>query len=228
MKLKISLLALVVGLTLVGCSNEENNKQEAENNNEIQNEIDSSTDKPKEESDDKDEIEKNDIENIENDKVEESSKIEDESQGKEENQSEEEKEEISNEDIEFKIYTADFEDTNKIIEFKTINLKKDSSIEYKLNELINIMKKDYFKDDVSIVLESIDANNIATINLIDQEKWSKHFQGSTGGAISQATIIETILQREYQGEWIKGVKILVDGKNEEVFDHAPFEEIYYK
>ena len=222
MKLKIGLLALALSLTLVGCSDEENNKPKIENNNEIQNEIDSSSDKKEEELDNKDEINKDDIENSDKNKIEEISKTEDETQSKEVNK------ESSNEELKFKIHTADVEDTSKIIEFETVTISKDSSIEYKLNELINIMKKDYFKDDVRIVLESIDANNIATINLIDKEKWSKHFQGSTGGIISQSTIVETLLQREYKGDWIKGLKILVDGKDEEVFDHASFGEIFYK
>lgn len=133
------------------------------------------------------------------------------------------------ENIEFKIYTADVDDTEKIVEFKTINLKKDSSIEEKLNELLVTLKQDYFKDDkVNILLESVDSNNIATINLVDEQAWSQHFQGSTGGSISQAAIIETLLQREYEGDWIKGVNVLIDGKKQEVFDHAPFEEIFYR
>ena len=133
------------------------------------------------------------------------------------------------ENIEFKIYTADIDDTEKIVEFKTINLKKDSSIEDKINELLIALKKDYFKDDkANILLESVDSNNIATINLVDEQAWSQHFQGSTGGSISQATIIETLLQREYEGDWIKGINVLIDGKKQEVFDHAPFEEIFYR
>ena len=195
MKLKISIIAMVFSLVLVGCSNEKIVKEkDIANKNEIQGKIESQ-----------------------------------ENSGSNEIGSSESVNPDKDEDIEFKIYTADVDDTNKIVEFKTINLKNDISIEEKLNELLVTLKKDYFKDEkASIFLESIDSKGIATINLVDKEAWSQYFQGSTGGIISQSTIIETLLQREYEGEWIKGINVLIDGKKQEVFDHAPFEEIFYR
>jgi len=131
--------------------------------------------------------------------------------------------------IELKIYTVDEDDTEKIVELKTINIKEDSTLEQKLNELCLILQKDYFKDEeATIVLESIDSNGIATINLVNQDAWRPHFQGSTGGIVSQSTIIETLLQRGYEGEWIKGINVLIDGESQEVFDHAPFNDIFYR
>ncbi len=91
------------------------------------------------------------------------------------------------------------------------------------------MQKEYFKEEeATIVLESIDSNGIATINLVNQDAWRPHFQGSTGGIISQSTIIETLLQRGYEGEWIKGINVLIDGKSQEVFDHASFNDTFYR
>ncbi|MEG2415923.1 MAG: hypothetical protein RSB12_00595 [Peptostreptococcaceae bacterium] len=131
--------------------------------------------------------------------------------------------------IDFKIYTADVEDTEKIVELETIKLKENTSVDEKLNELCKALQTKYFKTDTAeITLESIDEDNIAIINLKGQEAWRQYFQGSTGGIISQTTITETLLQKEYKGDWIKGVKILVDGETKDVFDHASFLEPFYR
>lgn len=155
-----------------------------------------------------------------------------------ENTGEENEKEDSNKDsendkegttIDFKIYTADVNDTDKIIDFETIKLKENSSVEEKIKELCDALEKDYFKDEnAKIVLKSIDEKNIATIDLVNQEAWSQHFQGSTGGMISQSTIIETLLQKEYSGKWIDGLNVLVDGTSEELFEHAPFIGTYHR
>ncbi|MEG0842995.1 MAG: hypothetical protein RSD22_03780 [Romboutsia sp.] len=131
--------------------------------------------------------------------------------------------------IDFKIYTADVEDTEKIVELETIKLKENTSVDEKLNELCKALQTKYFKTDTAeITLESIDEDNIAIINLKGQEAWRQYFQGSTGGIISQTTITETLLQKEYKGDWIKGVKILVDSETKDVFDHASFLEPFYR
>lgn len=45
-------------------------------------------------------------------------------------------------------------------------------------------------------------------------------QGSTGGQIAEYTLIENVLQREYKGYWIDGVKFTLNGK-ELQSEHAP-------
>lgn len=55
-----------------------------------------------------------------------------------------------------------------------------------------------------------------------------YFQGSSGGGQTTTKLIETFLQRDYQGQWIDGVKILYN--NEDVlFQHVPsLEHIHYR
>lgn len=223
MKLKVSLLALMMSLTLVGCANQSTTTETKKDNNQVQENIDSpkdnATDDNNKSDDTKEEVEAKQEAKTDQDKKEEPKKN---------LNGQEDKKEEKSETTDFKIYTAKEEDTNKVVEFETIKIKNSASKEEKINQLISALKDDYFKDDVGMVLQSIDNNGVATINLVDQQKWAKHFAGSTGGAISQAAIIETLLQRDYQGDWIKGVKVLVDGSDEEVFDHAPFIDVFYR
>ena len=142
--------------------------------------------------------------------------------------------EIDGENIEListgmKIYTADPDDTNKIIEFMPLQILEDSSLEEKLSDLCIYMQKEYFQEgEAKIFFEYINNNGIAIINLVNKKAWDRHFQGSTKGAVSKATIVETLLQRQYKGEWIKGIKVLVDGKSDNDFDHASFDKVIYR
>lgn len=189
MKIKLGILTIILSLTLVGCSNLNQEIDESDTNKQQTN-ISNENDTPK------------------NDDSKEDQKQEEKT-------------------IDFKIYTIDADDTEKILEFETVKLKESSTIEDKLNELCTTLQKDYFKsEDAQIKLESIDKDNIATINLVNEEAWSPYFQGSTGGLISEGTIIETLLQKEYKGEWIKGLRVVIDGEEKQVFDHAPFMGVY--
>lgn len=192
MKLKIGILVAMLSMMLVGCTNEAT--KDPQDNTSNGNEVQENTGSENEKEDGNKDSENKGNENT--------------------------KEETT---IDFKIYTADVNDTDKIIDFETIKLKENTSVEEKLKELCAALEKDYFKDEnAKIVFKSIDEKNIATIDLVNQEAWSQHFQGSTGGMISQATIVETLLQREYSGKWIDGLNVLVDGTSEELFEHAPF------
>jgi len=189
---------MTLSLMLVGCSSKSIENDNLQNNSSKSNDVQESIDSDKKEID-------------EANKVDESNNLKEEKI------------------IELKIYTVDEDDTEKIVELKTINIKEDSTLEQKLNELCLILQKEYFQEEeATIVLQSIDSNGIATINLVNQDAWRPHFQGSTGGTVSQSTIIETLLQRGYEGEWIKGINVLIDGESQEVFDHAPFNDTFYR
>lgn len=194
MKIKASIITILFSLSLVGCSNNIDNKpneqkpiqnqEQTNNNTEIKNKED-----------------KKEIEN-------------------------------KNEKDEFKIYTLNYNDTDKKIEFLSLKIDESKSLEDKINELCIALQKEYFKEgSAKIMLKGIDEKNIATINLVNEvpDAWAKHFAGSTGGYISQTTIVETLLQKEYKGQWIKGVKVLIDGKDsQDIYDHAPFGETFYR
>lgn len=223
MKIKIGLLALALSTILVGCSDATIENNDSTNKPSIEENKDTHKDNKEQE------INKEEIENSNKNNV---------SINKEKEEPIEKLEEINKENInientkgkiDFKLYTFDSEDTDKRIILKDIhNINKDDTLENKINALLLSLKKDYFKDDkANIQLESIN-DGIVTINLIDENSWRTHFQGSTGGYINQKTIVETLLQRDYDGDWIKGVDVLIDGKKQEVFDHASFEEIFYR
>lgn len=198
MKLKIGILVAMLSMMLVGCTNEVT--KDPQDNTSNGNEVQENTGSENEKED-----------------------------GNKDNENQANESTKEGKTIDFKIYTLDVDDTEKIKEFETIKLKEDSTVEEKIKELCAALEKDYFKDEnAKIVFKSIDEKNIATIDLVNQEAWSQHFQGSTGGMISHDTIIETLLQKEYSGKWIDGLNVLVDGTSEELFEHAPFIGTYHR
>ena len=78
-------------------------------------------------------------------------------------------------------------------------------------------------------IENRDAKKIAIVELEEKEgryfPWSwrgRYFQGSTGGTITTATLVETFLQRDYKGDWIDGVEFYYEGKPiAGDWDHVP-------
>ncbi|NFG62627.1 MULTISPECIES: hypothetical protein [unclassified Clostridium] len=136
----------------------------------------------------------------------------------------------------FSIYTEDA-DNMEIKEISTIELNKDLSLEDKLKKLSKALSEKTF-DNLPIEVKSIDTvdgKKIATINLdesaankgvtsnadLKKPNWAANkLQGSTGGEISENSLLETFLQVKYKGEWIDGVKFLY--KNEPIeFEHTP-------
>ncbi|MCS6130143.1 hypothetical protein DWV13_00490 [Clostridium botulinum] len=136
----------------------------------------------------------------------------------------------------FSIYTEDA-NSMEIKEISTIELNKNLSLEDKLKQLSKTLSEKVF-DKLPIEvksIETIDGKKIATINLdesatnkgvtsnadLKKPNWTADkLQGSTGGEISENSLLETFLQVKYKGEWIDGVKFLY--KNEPIeFEHTP-------
>lgn len=204
MKIKISILVTILSMFLfVGCSNTSDEKL---------NEISAKLDKIQ------DELDKNEekVKELES-KIE---KYEKEESSTKPNYNVEDTNEEKDKEVAFTIYTLDVEDTNNVKAFKTINIEESKSIKDKLDMLCKSLKEDYFKDEnIDIVVQGIDEKAIATINLVNKDAWHNHLQGSTGGIITEQTIVKTLLQKSYSGNWIKGITILIDGEVPE-FDHA--------
>ncbi|WP_343008662.1 hypothetical protein [Clostridium celatum] len=60
------------------------------------------------------------------------------------------------------------------------------------------------------------------------DSWFQCFQGSAGGRVTEYTLIETLLQRNYEGEWIDGINFTYKGGSVE-FEHTPkLSEIVYR
>lgn len=136
----------------------------------------------------------------------------------------------------FKIYSMDINTDDEII-IDTLVL--DNSIETIEDKLIAITEKLSDKQFKSLPIElleieDIDGKKVAVFNLQESEEnknekdWSKFigpswannfFQGSAGGRWTCYTLQTTILQPDYDGEWIDGVKFLYMGEENKYFQH---------
>ncbi|MEG2787538.1 MAG: hypothetical protein RR942_06915 [Romboutsia sp.] len=120
----------------------------------------------------------------------------------------------------FNIVSKDV-NTSETIVLGSISVNNKSSIEEKLKSVIKEVSKLQF-ENAPIELVKVE-NNIAYIDIKegeDQNYWSQRFfQGSTGASISSYALVENLLQRDYQGEWIDGIYISYEGKTDVEFDH---------
>lgn len=134
---------------------------------------------------------------------------------------------ISNENHEvFKIYSADDMTGEKLV-VGDVRVKEDANLEEKLTELTAALSKKVFKlPMVYKGIEDVFGQKIAVIELMESEKgdsdvsWkSLYFQGSTGGMMTSVSLTETILQKDFTGEWVDGAKFLYEG------EHIDFEHV---
>ena len=87
-----------------------------------------------------------------------------------------------------------------------------------------------------IVLKEIvveEGKKIAYFNLQDKNKdisstdnWYSSFQGSTGAQLTLNSIVDTLLQKEFKGDWIDGINLTYNRQYIE-FDHISFENVHY-
>lgn len=139
------------------------------------------------------------------------------------------------EEVVFNIYGANV-DTYKKELLKEITLEDSLTLEEKLTMIAEELSQLQFEGiGIEVAkIEEQDGKKIATVNLTEvsdpgEANWkSGYFQGSTGGIITTVSLEETFLQRDYQGEWIDGVKFLYEGQ-EIQFDHVEsLREISYR
>ncbi|HHX62680.1 MAG TPA: hypothetical protein GX707_18495 [Epulopiscium sp.] len=125
----------------------------------------------------------------------------------------------------FRIYGANIDTYKKELISEKI-IKNSLALEEKLKILAEELSKSQFGDQIIEVakIEDQDGKKIAVINLNENPNttgtsWKEsYFQGSAGGAITAASLEETFLQKEYDGEWIDGVQFLYEHQTIE-FDH---------
>ncbi|WP_297636887.1 hypothetical protein [uncultured Clostridium sp.] len=133
------------------------------------------------------------------------------------------KEEVEKEDKTERIFKV----VTKDIDYKVVNGKEIKTVGLgvadNIKKILNQVSKDYF-DGKTIELKDIETVNnkkIAIVNLGgSKDYWNQRMQGSLGGAITEYTLIENVLQREYKGYWIDGVKFTLDGKQLQESQHA--------
>ena len=187
----------ITALSFVGCS-EDNKESKIESNKPT---VEESNDKEKQEETNKPSEDKSEGETTEkpNDNVDKTDKTE----------------------RTFKIVTKNVD--YKVVnggEVKTVGL----GVAENIKKILSTISSKYFdnKDIELKTIDTVDNKKIAVINLTGDEKyWNQKMQGSAGGQITEYTLIENVLQREYKGYWIDGVRFTLNGKQIEDNGHIP-------
>lgn len=136
----------------------------------------------------------------------------------------------------FKIYSKDINTDKEIILEEFGFYKEVDTIEKKLNVIASKLSSGEFKIlPIELMeIEEIDGKKVATFNLKENEEnigetdlskysspsWANDFfQGSAGGGWTCYTLQTTMLQPDYDGEWIDGVRFLYNGEENKYFQH---------
>ena len=146
--------------------------------------------------------------------------------------------------IEMLLYSKDLNTDEQVI-VGTVEVDEESSLEEKIEKLSKELSEKVF-DSLPIEfvkIDNIEGKKIALFNLdelgnnatdITFDKYegvnwiNNYFAGSAGGSITEYTLITTLLQKNYTGEWIDGIGFTY--KNSKIeFDHVPsLGEIIYR
>ena len=132
----------------------------------------------------------------------------------------------------YPVYTTyDYPFDLEVLDF--IEMPKESGLEDKLRAITKALSERVFEGNpIEFVgFEEVNGKRIAVVSL-DKNKdiedkslstspgWRRYFEGSTGGAATVTKLIENLLQREYEGEWIDGVRFNYTDDNFG-FTHVP-------
>jgi hypothetical protein len=151
---------------------------------------------------------------------------------------------IKNKNSVYPIYSANVNTYEKEVHFGTY-IAENLPLKDKLDALAKALSEVYFSNLPIEVLEiaEVDGKKVAVINLKESEEnqkvmdnlefkgqsWSRsYFQGSAGGTMTSVGLSETFLQKDYDGQWVDGVKFLYNNKIIN-FDHVPnLSEVSYR
>jgi len=118
---------------------------------------------------------------------------------------------------------------------RLISIPKNQSLEEKVNDLLDSVSKNNFKNlkiEILSVEETQPGYKSLKVNLKENpgfkipdslgnyRSWYEHFQGSMGGDQTTIVLIESILQREYTGDWIDEVEFSYQGEKIGERDHV--------
>jgi len=118
---------------------------------------------------------------------------------------------------------------------RLILIPTNQSLEEKLDDLLDSVSKNNFKDlniEILSVEETQPGYKSLKVNLKENpgfiipdslgnyRSWYEHFQGSMGGDQTTLVLIESILQREYTGDWIDEVEFYYQGEKLGEWDHV--------
>lgn len=146
--------------------------------------------------------------------------------------------------MEMILYSKDANTEQEVIIGK-VDINENLSLEDKLRTLAsNLSEKAFDNLPINLVkINDVNGKKIALFNLdeigenakdITFDKYigvnwiNNYFSGSTGGSITEYTLITTLLQNSYNGEWIDGIEFTYKNSRIE-FDHVPeLTEIIYR
>lgn len=132
------------------------------------------------------------------------------------------------------IYTSNI-DTGASESHSTVSVLKLVPINKKMSHLAIKLSDEIFQGKPIVLKEIVieEGKKIAYFDLQDKSKdisspdnWYSSFQGSAGAQSTLNSIVNTLLQKEFQGDWIDGIKLTYNGEYTE-FDHISFEDIIY-
>lgn len=148
------------------------------------------------------------------------------------------------EEEKFIIYSMDVMTDEEII-VGEVDIDKDETLEERVSELAKELSDEVFSDlPLELVeIKDVDGKKVALFNLDETGKnagetpyqdyegvswFNNYFAGSAGGRITEYTLEQTLLQRDYVGEWIDGIEFTYKGQKIE-FDHVPgLSEVMYR
>lgn len=120
-----------------------------------------------------------------------------------------------------------FKITTKNVDYKVISEEEIKTVGLgvsdNIKKILSTISTKYFDGKMLELktIETVTNKKIAVINLGgDKSYWNQRMQGSVGGEITEYTLIENILQREYKGYWIDGVKFTLDGNQFEATQNS--------
>ncbi len=128
----------------------------------------------------------------------------------------------------FPVYELDAYTMSEWVPF-VIPLADSLPLEEKLRHLIaRLSSHEFGRLPMELLrIDNRSGERIAVINLQERgfatavDKWDQRFQGSTGGAQTQHTLENSILQPDCSGEWIDGVEFYYNGEPFSVdWDHV--------
>ena len=148
---------------------------------------------------------------------------------------------VSKETDEFALYTTreKFDSINRSIIIvpsihRFISIPLNQSLDNKVNMLLDSISKNRFSN---LRIESLGISEIRDgykslkVNLLENEgfkfpdslgkykSWYDFFQGSSGGQHTTIVLTESILQREYEGDWINEIEFYYQNEKIGEWDH---------
>ncbi|HSL87476.1 MAG TPA: hypothetical protein VK861_11115 [Bacteroidales bacterium] len=134
---------------------------------------------------------------------------------------------VEEEEEELPVFGA--EEDGTMIQVSSVVVKTDEPLLNKMQMMGDVLTETVFEglEMKAEEIRTIDGKDILVMDLIEgpdevgAASWVyDHFQGSTGGLVTETALTETFLQREYGGRWIDGVLFTLDGETIE-YDHVP-------